>query len=57
MVLSLTSMIVYTGQNNDGSTKLTKVIWNDDKGILLKISDAIKEGMEYSAIITWSLKE
>ena len=56
-VLSSTPTLVYTGQNNDGSTKLTKVIWDDDKGILLKISDAIKEGMEYSAIITWSLKE
>jgi hypothetical protein len=32
MVLSLTSALVYTGQNNDESTKLIKVIWDDDKG-------------------------
>jgi len=31
MVLSLTSALVYTGQSNDESTKLIKVIWDDDK--------------------------
>lgn len=55
--LSSSPTLVYTGKDNEGTTKITNVTWDEDKGILLKVSEALINGMEYDAIITWSLEE
>ena len=55
--LSTDKMLVYKGEKNDGTTKITNVTWSDDKGILLKISDSIENGIEYESIISWSIEE
>lgn len=55
--LSTTPILVYTGEGNGGSTKVTNVSFSKNRGILLRISDSIANGVEYESLISWSLEE
>lgn len=55
--LTTSPTLVYTGKNNEGITKVTTITWNQDKGILLKISDVLENGLEYESTISWILEE
>lgn len=55
--LSTTPILVYTGEGNGGSTKVTNVSFSKNRGILLRISDSIASGVEYESLISWSLEE
>lgn len=56
-VLSNTPTLVYNGENNGGSIKVTNITWKEQEGILLQITDALVNNLEYQAIITWSIEE
>lgn len=49
--------IVYSGENNGGSVKITNISWSEDKGILLKLNNPLENNTKYSAEITWILEE
>ena len=56
--LSNTPILVYTGENNNGTTKITDASWSTDKGILLRIAnEPLENGEEYTANISWTLNE
>lgn len=55
--LSKTPILVYEGESNDGNVKTTNIIWNQDKGILLRINDTLINGMKYNSTINWYLEE
>ncbi len=56
--LSSVKTLMYTGENNGGSSKTTNITWDNDKGLLLRIKDnPVEQGQEYQAIITWSIEE
>ena len=55
--LSDSKTLVYTGTKNDGNVKVTKVTFDNDKGILLKVIEPIINNMEYESIISWSIEE
>lgn len=56
-VLSSVPTLVYTGEKNDGSIKVTDISWVEDKGILLALNDPLENNVEYKAEITWTLEE
>lgn len=49
--------IVYSGENNGGSVKITNISCSEDKGILLKLNNPLENNTKYSAEITWILEE
>ena len=53
--LSNAPTLVYT--NNDNTNDETIVTWDDDKGILLKITNPLINNMEYETTINWTLEE
>lgn len=56
-VLSSTPTLVYTGESNDGSLKVTNISWNENEGILFQLKDYLENKKEYKAEITWILEE
>lgn len=52
-----TPILVYTGNGNEGSEKVTTVSWNDNEGILLRIDGKVISNREYTASIVWSIEE
>lgn len=57
MTLSDSPTLVYTGKNNNGSTKVTYITFDNDRGILFKVNDPLINNMIYDSIITWSIEE
>ena len=57
ITLSDSKTLVYTGTNNDGSVKITNVTFDNDKGILLKVTEPLMNNMEYESVISWSIEE
>lgn len=56
--LSTKEILIYQGENNGGTTKITNINFKDEQGIILQISnDPIENGEEYSTQIIWNLKE
>lgn len=56
--LSTSSIIVYTGESNNGTTKITTVDWPEKQGIILKIeNEAVENGVQYETDIIWSIEE
>ena len=56
--LSTTPLLIYTGQNNNGTTKITTITWPEQEGILLRVAnEPLENGEEYTATITWTLEE
>lgn len=55
--LSLDKLLVYTGENNNGETKVTTINWNIDEGILLQITNYIENNTTYTCTIYWSIEE
>ena len=55
--LSDSKTLVYTGTNNDGNVKITNVTFDNDKGILLKVTEPLINNMEYESVISWSIEE
>lgn len=50
--------LVYTGENNAGTTKTTVITWDYNKGIILKLgNEPMENKKEYQAEITWTLEE
>ncbi len=56
-VLSTTPTLIYTGESNQGTTKITNVTWNENEGILLMIKEYLENNTEYEAEITWIIEE
>ena len=55
--LSDTPTLVYTGKNNGGSTTITDITWEENKGILLRLNDPLENNVKYSAQIIWTIQE
>lgn len=55
--LSTTPMLVYTGENNNGTTKITTVSWQVKEGIILQVLVPLEINVEYKANIIWNLEE
>ena len=53
--LSNTPTLVYSGTPNDGNTKTTNILWNENTGILFKILEPLYNGETYSTLIHWTL--
>ena len=57
-VLSQVKTLIYKGENNKGSTKKTIIMWDDDKGIVLKLgNEPLENKREYRALISFTLEE
>ena len=56
-ILSSTPTLVYTGESNDGSIKITNISWKENEGILFQLKDYLENNKEYKAEITWILEE
>lgn len=51
-------LLVYQGEKNSGTTKITVITFPDDEGVLLRImNEPIKNGVIYYAKIIWTLEE
>lgn len=57
LVLDNEPKLIYTGEDNNGITKTTQIIFNKDEGILLCINNPVKNNIVYSAIITYTIEE
>lgn len=57
MPLSTTPMLVYTGENNNGTTKITTASWQVKEGIILQVLVPLEINVEYKANIIWNLEE
>ena len=55
-ILSSTPTLVYTGESNGGSIKVTNISWNENEGILFQLKDYLEKKKEYKAEITWILE-
>lgn len=56
--LSTSPIVVYRGENNSGKTKITTVNWATEQGIILRVeNEAIENGVQYEATITWTIEE
>lgn len=55
--LSLDKLLVYTGENNNGETKITTINWDVNEGILLQITNYIENNTTYTCTIYWSIEE
>lgn len=47
-------ILIYQNTQDEETTTIT---WDDDKGILLKLTEPLINNMEYESIITWTLEE
>lgn len=57
-ILSDEPIIVYTGEDNQGITKITEIGWPQNEGILLRLENEPLYNSEiYKANITWYLEE
>lgn len=56
-ILSSTPTLVYTGESNGGSIKVTNISWNENEGILFQLKDYLENKKDYKAEITWILEE
>lgn len=56
-ILSLDKLLVYTGENNNGETKITTINWNINEGILLQITNHIENNTTYTCMISWLIEE
>ena len=50
-------VLVYTGEENDGVTKVTNINWTKDKSILLCLNDSLMNNVEYEIKIIWTIEE
>lgn len=58
IVLSSTPTLIYTGESNNGTIKITKISWNTNKGILFHpTQEPLQNGETYSTTIIWSISE
>lgn len=55
--LSSNKTLIYTGEDNQGVTKITKITWAENRGILLQVKTPLENNTEYTATITWTLEE
>lgn len=52
--MSQEKILIYQNTQDEETTTIT---WNEDKGILLKLTEPLINNMEYESIITWTLEE
>lgn len=55
--LSDTPTLVYTGKDSGGVMTTTKVEWEEEKGVLLRLNTPLENGEVYEADIIWTLEE
>lgn len=55
MNLSTTPLLIYTGTNNLGETKT--ITFNEEKGILLRLLEPLKNNVEYKTTINYYIEE
>lgn len=53
--LEKTPTLMYTGTKNDGDTKTTTILWEENKGILFKVIEPLYNGKIYKTTINWIL--
>lgn len=53
--LSKEPTLIYSGTDNEGTTKTTEITWVENTGILFKIIDPLYNGEKYSTLINWIL--
>lgn len=53
--LSKEPTLIYSGTDNEGTTKTTEITWAENTGILFKIIDPLYNGEKYSTLINWIL--
>ena len=53
--LEKTPTLMYTGTKNDGDTKTTTILWEENKGILFKVIEPLYNGKTYKTTINWIL--
>lgn len=56
-ILSSTPTLVYTGESNGGSIKVTNISWNENEEILFQLKGYLENKKDYKAEITWILEE
>lgn len=54
--LSTDKTLIYTGSTNDGEDKVTTIIQEVNKGILLQINNPVVGNTEYLTNITWTIE-
>lgn len=52
--MSQEKILIYQNTQDEETTTIT---WDEDKGILLKLTEPLINNMEYESIITWTLEE
>lgn len=55
--LSDTPTLVYTGNDSGGTMTTTKVEWEEENGVLLRLNTPLENGEVYEANIIWTLEE
>ena len=55
-ILSTTKMLVYTGEENGGTTKITNIVWSANEGILLQPTSPIINNNEYTTNVVWTIE-
>lgn len=50
-------ILIYSGTENEGTTKTTEITWNKTTGILFKIIDPLYNGETYKTNINWILTD
>lgn len=54
--MSTTPMTVYTGVPNGGATKVTSITWDNNRGILLRVTDPIYNKEQYTTRLDWTVE-
>ncbi len=49
--------VIYTGSENEGTTKITTISFKEDEGILLQITSPLINNLSYESLITWTIEE
>ena len=50
-------ILIFSGTENEGSTKTTTIDWKENTGILFKVIDPLYNGESYSTLINWILTD
>ena len=49
--------LIYSGTENEGTTKTTPIEWKEKTGILFKVIEPLYNGESYSTLINWVLSD
>jgi hypothetical protein len=55
ITLNNSPTLIFSGTENEGTTKTTSIEWKENTGILFKVIDPLYNGESYSTLINWIL--